>query len=301
MFHHHRPRPARRFSISEIEGCEARFLLSGVAPADVSSVSTASVRRLANLPYPSENGRKLKLDVYLPAGKAPPGGRPVVLALHGGGWRRYSKDEFGPRAAVLARSGYVVVAPNYTLSAPRKASWPANFQDVQAAVRWVRNNAARYGIDSGRVAAIGESAGGHLAELLGARSNRLDRSGSNLQAVVALAGPSDLITLGRESLQGAGLAASQMLGGSPSQLPRLYRDASPVFQVTPSSAPMLLIHGTNDLLVSPDQSAELDRVLRANGVGSVRLDVPAGHALTFQAGGRDLLRPILAFLKQSLG
>ncbi|MFO0956338.1 MAG: alpha/beta hydrolase fold domain-containing protein [Isosphaeraceae bacterium] len=257
------------------------------------------MRRLANLTYPSENGRKLAGP--LPArrqgarGRAARNPRPPR-----GRWRRYSKEEFGPRAATFARYGYVVVAPNYTLSAPGRASWPANFQDVQASVRWIRANASKYSIDPGRIAAVGESAGAHLAELLGARSDRSNRSGSNVRAVVALAGPSDLTTLGRESLQGAGLAVSQMVGGSEARFPQLYREASPVYRVTASSAPMMLIHGIYDQLVPPAQSDELERALMAVGVDSERIAVPAAHALTFQVGGRNLVPPILAFLKRTL-
>ena len=124
----------------------------------------------ANIPYTGLGGRLERLDVYVPTGPAPAGGWPVIVAIHGGGWRRFNKDEYGPRiASAFVSQGYVVVAPNYRLSSPGSPSWPLNFEELQSAVRWVRTHASQFGINTGQVVAMGESAGANLANLLGSQ------------------------------------------------------------------------------------------------------------------------------------
>src|SRR5579864_738404 len=112
-------------------------------------------------------GRQVALDVYVPVLPAPPRGRPAVLAIHGGGWRGGTKNDYGREVARLAQHGYVVVSVDYQLSRSESPSWPQNFEDVREAVRWVRRHAQDFGVDPSRIAAMGSSAGGHLAALLG--------------------------------------------------------------------------------------------------------------------------------------
>src|SRR5262249_37672597 len=95
---------------------------------------------VSNVAYEGVAGRRETLDLYLPKGTPPPGGWPVLVAIHGGGWRRFNKDEYGPKvAAMVVPEGIAVVAMNYTLSARGSPSWPANFEDVRNAVRWARS------------------------------------------------------------------------------------------------------------------------------------------------------------------
>src|SRR5579864_4696835 len=114
--------------------------------------TTGLIQTLTNLVYLNSGGRQETLDVYRPAGPAPAGGWPVVIAIHGGGWFKFSKDDFGRVVAPLAKHGYVVVSINYQLAFPGAPSWPQNFEDVRASVRWVRQNAAALGIDPTRIA-----------------------------------------------------------------------------------------------------------------------------------------------------
>jgi acetyl esterase/lipase len=94
-----------------------------------------------DLVYRRDGDRRARLDVYVPDRPPPPGGRPAVLAIHGGGWRGGSKTAYGRMAAALARRGYVVVAVDYALSKPGTPSWPTNLEDIRAAVRWLRRHA----------------------------------------------------------------------------------------------------------------------------------------------------------------
>ena len=135
--------------------------------------ATSDIGRRLQEPHVSDRGRARHSNSTSTsrAEPAPAGGWPVIVAIHGGGWRRFNKQEYGPRvASAFVPNGYVVVAPNYLLSARNRPSWPINFQDVQSAVLWVKANASRYGIDPTRVVAMGESAGANLANLLGTES-----------------------------------------------------------------------------------------------------------------------------------
>ena len=121
-----------------------------------------------------------------------------MIAIHGGGWRSRDKGEFGLRTAnAFTPEGYVVVAPNYVLSAPGKPTWPENFEDVQAAVRWVRGHAGTLGVNPVEIVAEGESAGANLAALLGVYSTRASGGevSSSVDAVVAVSTPANLTTL----------------------------------------------------------------------------------------------------------
>ncbi len=91
---------------------------------------------MRNVAFPTVDGQSELLDVYLPDTPVPVGGRPVMVAIHGGGWRRFNKTGYGERiASGFVKYGYAVVAPDYQLSEPGLPSWPINFEDVQAAVQ----------------------------------------------------------------------------------------------------------------------------------------------------------------------
>lgn len=256
----------------------------------------------SNITYTTAQGHAEKLDVYLPGRAPPPQGWPVIMAIHGGGWRRFDKREYGRRiASAFVAKGYAVVAPNYPLSSPGKPSWPLNLQDIEAAVRWVKHHASDFSIDPNRVVAMGESAGGNLAELLGTSSPgaQADASGVSaaVEAVVSYSGPSDLAALYAQSPQ-AGKAVAQFLGGPPSAVPARYAGASPASQVSPSDPPFFLVHGGSDTLVPIGQSREMDYALAAAGVPHRLVVLPrAGHNLDFPIQTpKNLLFQILEFL-----
>jgi len=260
------------------------------------------------VPFPTVAGQFEQLDVYLPDTPLPPNGRPVLIAIHGGGWRRLDKSGYGHRiASAFVPDGYVVVAPNYQLSAPGRPSWPANLEDVQAAVRWVRANSAMLGVDPNEIAAIGESAGANLAALLGtnsvqdggmgalaAQTGRMGVSAA-VEAVVAFSTPADLTVLQTESPL-AGRAAAQFLGGTPQQVAANFVAASPIDHVFPGDPPMFLVHGLEDPLIPVSQSREMATALNAAGVSCRLVLVPGGHDLNFPGHYSKLIPKILEFL-----
>jgi acetyl esterase/lipase len=254
-----------------------------------------------DITYTEAGGQAEQLDVYLPKGPPPASGWPVIVAIHGGGWRRFDKRDYGARvASAFLPEGYAVVAPNYVLSAPGRSTWPLNFEDVQAAVTWTKINAAMYGIDASRVVAMGESAGANLANLLGTASPSAAGApgvSAAVAAVISFSSPTDLTALYSESPE-AGKAASQFLGGPPWAVPGQYAAASPVDQVAPSDPPVFLVHGGNDPLVPVTQSEELATALTDAGVRNELVVIPGGgHDLDFPTKTPpNLVFQILEFL-----
>ena len=233
-------------------------------------------RRVPDIRYGEVPGyRPLELDLYLPGTDEP---APVIVHVHGGGWRRGSRRE--PLQAVgkdfydtLAAQGFAVAAVDYRLSA--EARFPAPLEDVGGAVGWVRDNAPRYGLDASRVFLWGDSAGGHLA-LLAAFT------GGKVQGVVAwfpvtdlLGMPADIADAGAVPDTGPGSREALLLGAPAAAVPELARQASPLTYAAAGAPPILLMHGAADDMVPAAQSIRLADALRAAGA-TVELELVPG-------------------------
>ena len=223
-----------------------------------------------NVVYGTVGDTKLLLDVYQPDGGT--GKRPGIVLVHGGGWVAGDKAFYTPMGKRLAAKGYDVFSINYRL-APT-FHYPAQIDDTQRAVRWIRAHAGDYSLDPDRLGALGDSAGGYLVEILGTRDTRdnsdRDLAGysSRVQCVIDLYGPSDF-TL-PPTTAGISSQALQILamyfGKTPDQAPDLYREGSPIIYVDKQSSPFLILHGTTDPLVPADQSQRLNDALTKAGV-----------------------------------
>jgi acetyl esterase/lipase len=186
-----------------------------------------------------------------------------------------SKEDRVPLEYVEA--GYALASLNYRLS--QHALFPAQIEDCKAAVRWLRANAERFGLDAERFASWGESAGGHLAAMLGTAGGErtLDvgahlEVSSRVQAVLDFFGPTDFSQMDAHRLphgmihDPADSPESQLVGGAIQEHPAEVARANPVTYVTSAAPPFLIVHGDNDPLVPHHQSVLLDTALRAVGV-----------------------------------
>ena len=235
--------------------------------------------------------RPLLLDLYVPSGDPPP----VVLFVHGGGWRLGTRSVFCPTWRNwdpnpfhrLVAAGLAVASVDYRLSG--EAVFPAQLHDVTAAVHWLHTRADELGLDAGRIVTWGESAGGHLAALLGLTAARPDLSDlvgrtpvPALAGVVDWYGPSDLTTLQSQARpdavtrsDAADSRESLLLGAPLPKATELARRASPVAYVHPAAPPFHLAHGADDRFVPAEQSRELATLLRDAGVPAT-LDIVPG-------------------------
>jgi acetyl esterase/lipase len=254
-----------------------------------------------NIAYAAANGERLLLDIFEPSGNSDHP-RPAVMLIHGGGWTSFDKSTMRPLAQFLARSGFVAVAVDYRLFHDNVNRWPAQLDDVQRSVRWLRANSAKYNIAPEHVGAYGHSAGAQLAALLGMLDTRdnsdpaLAKYSSKVQAVVDSSGPTEFAP--KDSDEDKFL--SSFFGAGYSAHPEIWRDASPVDHVSKSNAPFLIIHGTRDEMVPIAQAQALYDKLKEAGaaVQFVRLD--SDHMFHEPAARRQLALETQLFFEHYL-
>lgn len=255
--------------------------LAGCAFAQPAGLSLpAGVTAEFDVEY-SRVGERVAMDIFRPAKASGP--LPAVLCVHGGGFRAGNRASYHNLAMKLAQKGYVAATASYRL-APRH-QFPAAVEDVKAAVRYLRANASRLGIDAERIGATGGSAGGHLVLMLGLTgdSRAFDGYGPNqeqsakVQAVVNLYGPTDFTKSYGKSVD-AHLVLPLFLGGDLERERRYHQKASPLNYANPGAAPLLSIHGTEDKYVEHAQSVWLTDRLKEMGAEAELLTLPgAGH------------------------
>ena len=228
-----------------------------------------------------------KLDVYLPKEKAPKGGRPGLVFVHGGGWKNGSKESgfWASLPARYAAKGYVCISVNYRLTGDG-GGFPACVHDVKNAVRWFRANSKGLGLDPNRIGAYGNSAGAHLVSMLGlvkkeagleGKGTHLDQS-SLVQAVCASATPSNFLKWKNQLFPNRGVLA----GDQENHHARAAK-ASPVTYTAEDAPPFLLVHAENDRTVPFEQGEVLANRLKASGAKNVTL-------MRFKDGGHGVFR-----------
>lgn len=292
-------------------GTTAALVLPGQDPdaaaqqssTTASQTETTTVTTQENVPYSSMNGSELHLDVYAPAAR---GSKiiPAVILIHGGGWTDLDKSTMRGMGQFLGRSGFVAFSVDYRLFHAGENRWPAQLDDVQRAVRWVRANAAKYSVSPERVGAFGHSAGAQLAALLGMEETRdnsdpaLAKYSSKVQAVVDVSGPTDFTT--EKDPDGVAFL-TDFLGTDYAKQPQVWQEASPAFHISKEDAPFLIVHGTQDESVPISQAQELFEKLQAVGVPVAFVKVDAGHTFQTPETHRQLAIETLAFFHRYLG
>jgi acetyl esterase/lipase len=296
------------------------------------AVTAAEVAVEKDIPYLGPE-RAQKMDAYLPSAEKFPGARPAVIWIHGGGWSSGSKSNKRELnvCTTLAEHGYAAFSIDYLLashpakpaaSAPaataggaegggeeaapeaagdRPVPWPQNLYDCKTALRYIRQEAARFRIDPARIAVSGGSAGGHLALMVGLTGDDagLNQGGlytaqsNRVSCIIDFYGAAEVTATSR---------AWKFGGRTPEETAANLRLASPLTHIATGSPPTLIVHGTKDPTVPLEHSRRIDAALTAAGVPHRFIQVPeAGHAFDLQPKEMDLRPAVLEFLGRYLG
>ncbi len=247
------------------------FAQTKTKPAPLPSEPPDSVKAELNISYGKTPEQELKLDVYRP--KSGGDKLPACVLVHGGGWTGGDKERFSALAIALAQKGYVVANIEYRLAPAAK--YPAGVRDCSLAVRWVRANAVRFGLDPQRIGSWGGSAGGHLVGLLAAAPTHanfltpeLKDVSAAVQATCIMAGPTDLTNEKFvEALRRAGEKSGSFrwFGRLYDDAPEIYKEASPITHFTKSTGPILFLTGDLD---NPERDAAGIEKLKSLGVAT---------------------------------
>jgi acetyl esterase/lipase len=271
--------------------------------------STYGVRVERDITFRSVEGTKQRLDVYNPTVKVgstmalPERGLPVIVFIHGGGWRSGDKSRGEHMLPRLAEAGFLCFSINYRLT--RVYSHPAQIEDCKSALAWVHSNAELYKGDPQRIAVMGESAGGHLAALLGTAQGVYE-TGDNgedygVRAVCDWYGPVSFLE--PVSATNPPEMVTQLLGTRPGVVPELAAAASPLTYVDSSDPPFFIVHGTIDDSVPVEQSRLFATALDTAGVTVEYVEVQnGGHGKWADAelSEDQLLSKMVAFLDRHL-
>ncbi|MEC8511609.1 MAG: alpha/beta hydrolase [Planctomycetota bacterium] len=258
----------------------------------------------ADLTYKTVNGAPLRLDVYEPDANGP---HPLVIWIHGGAWMSGTKALAPGRIQGLLDANVAVASIEYRLTTQSATfgdvTFPAQIDDVQDAILWLRANAAAFDLDQARIGTWGTSAGGHLAALAGTLGSPNDpRGDTSVQAVGDGFGPTDFFELDADAVNfgctqylvhddpsspesrlvgfdgpGEGIGVLAGLPGRPEH--QLVLDANPITFLDPADPPMFVVHGEGDCTISVGQSRRLLDACEALGVDVTLVTHPGGHTL----------------------
>ncbi len=245
----------------------------------------ADIEEFKNIEYKNVNGKSLQLDIYKPKNLTEPA--PLLVFVHGGGWKGGKRSDYLVYLVDYAKKGYITATVSYRLK--NDSIYPACVQDVSDAVHWLFCNAEKYGYDPDRIAMIGGSAGGHLVLMttydLKAPQIQLDSAcltspAHKIKAVVDIYGPVDMTT---PYAQTQGLVTG-FIGHSYTEKPELYWEASPAKYLRAGLPPTLIFQGTSDNLLPQSQSDTLKVRLDRLGVPNEYYKLPLWpHAMDMAA------------------
>jgi acetyl esterase/lipase len=232
-----------------------------------------NVEAFKNIEYKNLKGRSLQLDIYQPKGMTKPA--PLLVFIHGGGWRGGDRADYLVYLTHFAKLGYVTATVSYRFL--KEAPYPACVEDILDAVQFFYKNGEKYNYDPDRICLIGGSAGSHLAMLAaygwkrqGSVIDSTTASPHKIKAVVEIYGPVDFTTpYARDHPTITGFMVK-----SYQEAPQLYVEASPITYVTKNTPPTLILHGTRDMLVPISQAEMLKHKMDSLGVINVYRPVP---------------------------
>ena len=273
----------------------------GAATSDEAVFSFAALAGRNPSPVPVETllaPGELPLDFYRPIEAPAARAVPCVIVVHGGGWDSGDRKQLPMFNHWLARRGYAVAAISYRLAPQHR--WPAQREDVLAAIAFLKSRSRDLGIDSGRFVLLGRSAGGQIAQVVAYTARD-----SAIRGLIAFYAPGDLYfgyvnTHENDMLRSPSLMR-QYLGGSPETARAAYDSASAQHQVSREAPPTLLLHGEIDPIVWHRHSVRLDARLGELGVPRAFVSLPwATHVFDYNLhgpGGQLTMFAVERFLK----
>ncbi|MBB1078724.1 alpha/beta hydrolase [Limosilactobacillus sp. STM2_1] len=231
---------------------------------------------------------------------------PVIFWFAGGGWMDTDHNVHLPNLVDFARHGYIVVGVEYRDS--NKVQFPGQLEDAKAAIRYMRANAKRFQADPNRFVAMGESAGGHMASMLGVTNGltQFDK-GDNLkyssavQAAIPFYGVVDPLTAKEGSVSNDfDFVYRNLLGAEPETAPDLDSAANPLTYVNANTVPFLILHGTKDVVVPIKDSERLYEKLVENNVPAELYEINGASHMDVAFMQPEVFKIVLTFLKQYL-
>ncbi len=242
----------------------------------------ASVEAKMDLPYADTENAHQRLDLYLPKERKSDKPLPVIVFIHGGGWKAGDKSSGAGSVMRFVESGqYAGVSVEYRFT--DEAQWPAQIHDCKAAIRWVKGHAKEFNLDPAKIGVWGSSAGGHLVSMLGTSGDVKELEGtlgkhtdqdSKVTCVMNFYGPENFLSMIRQPssmdrTKGNQYPEALLLGGAVPEREAVAREASPVTHVSAGDAAFFTAHGTKDPLVPFAQGEEIHAALLKAGVSSL--------------------------------
>ncbi len=278
----------------------------------MTALATAAPRLERDVSYLGPD-RAEKLDAWLPDSTDWPGPSPVVLLIHGGGWRIGDKAQEREKniATTLTAHGYAVFSINYLLNIGEKdpatgtlklsrLAWPQNLYDCKTALRFIRANATRFNIDPAHIAVMGGSAGGHLSMLVGSTASNEEINTHGLYTGQSNAVSAIINFYGDYDIRDR--KVSPFAGATPEETKANETAASPITWIDKNTPPMLIVHGSADKTISVERSRLLAKHLQQLGVDYWYVEIGgAPHTFHLQPKQMDLRPTVIAFLEKHLG
>jgi acetyl esterase/lipase len=267
------------------------------SPRNQNNRDWSGFKIIKDIAYAGTSHDRQTLDLALPLKRRNDKPLPVIAYIHGGAWRAGSKNGGLNRLHDFLKTGkYAGVSIGYRLS--QQVKWPAQIHDCKAAIRWIKANAKKYGLDGDRIAVHGTSAGGHLVAMLGTSAGVETMDGAigphgeqstRVQCVIDYYGPTNFLRMNdfesRIDHDAVDSPESQLIGGAIQENKKQTLTADPISYVDKGDVPFLIMHGTKDMLVPYNQSVLLHNALQKAGVSSILLTVEGGG----HGGGKGVL------------
>ena len=267
------------------------FVLFACKKKDTPAPVPLAEQTQLNIAYGTDASQKM--DVYLPAGRTT-GATKVIVLIHGGGWTQGDKADFTPYVDTLKKrlSNYAVVNISYRLANGTTNFFPTQENDTRSALDFIYSKRSEYNI-SDKFVLLGASAGGHLALLQAYKYS----SPVKIKAVVDFFGPTELVDMYNNPPNPLiPVLLLQVTGGTPTALPALYQQSSPLNFATAQSPPTIIFHGGVDNVVSPSQSVMLKNKLQTLGVTNQYVFYPTENHGWSGANLTDSFEKLVSFL-----